>query len=456
MTPCANPPLVRLPEKLAYGLGDAACNLFWKTFTVFLMFYYTDVFGLAAASVGTMFLLTRLFDAVTDPLMGVIADRTRTRWGRFRPYLLWVAVPFGFCGVLVFTRPAGLGPAAMLAYAYVTYSLVMLAYTAINIPYGALVGVISPHSQERTSLAAFRFVFAFGGSLLVQKATLPLVGALGGGNQALGFQLAFGVWAALAVVFFFLSFAGTRERVEPPPGQRSDLRRDLADLVRNVPWVFVLLLTLCLQIAACVRDGSIMYYFKYYMNDTGLAANFMVAGSAASVIAILFIPAVVRRLGKKPAFILLLAIAAAAMVGTYWVHPGQVAPAFALHIVVNLCMGPAMVVITAMKADTVDYSEWRNRRRATGLIFSAASLASKLGWAFGGALTGWVLALFGYEANVVQSAHTQHGIRIVISFLPAVAAVAGIVITTFYRLDEATVRTIEADLAARRQAAGLG
>ena len=225
-----------LREKIGYGFGDAASSMFWKLFSMYLMFFYTDIFGIPAAAVGTMFLITRIWDAAFDPLVGVLGDRTDTRWGKFRPYLLWVAIPFGIIGVLTFTTPA-LGTGGKLIYAYATYSLMMMIYSLINVPYASLMGVMTADGKERTTLATFRFIFAFAGSLVVLAAAEPLVKVfshVGGGGPSLqrGWQLSAAVFAVLAVVLFWLTFIWTRERIKPVT-QKTSLKHDLADLCRN-------------------------------------------------------------------------------------------------------------------------------------------------------------------------------------------------------------------------------
>lgn len=257
-----------ITEKMAYGFGDAASCLFWKTFTMFLVFFYTDVFGLAAATVGTMMLVTRVWDTGFDPIIGAIADRTETRWGKFRPYLLWMALPFGFFGVLMFITPPHMSLGGRLLYAYVTYTLMMLAYSAINVPYGALMAVISPDSQERTSVASYRFRFAFGGSLVVVLFNRPLVQFFGKGNDKLGYPLAMTVWAVLAVLLFLGCFAWTKERVKPLKSQQTSLGKDLKDLFHNMPWFIVVAAGLFTQITTSLRDGTILFYFKYYVTNS--------------------------------------------------------------------------------------------------------------------------------------------------------------------------------------------
>ncbi len=436
-------------EKLAYGLGDAASNLFWKTFTIFLMFFYTDVFGLAPGTAGMMFLITRFWSALFDAAMGLIADRTQTRWGKFRPYLLWMAVPFGGFGVLTFTTP-DCGPGGKLVYAYVTYTLMMLVYSAINVPYSALLGVISPSSRARTSASAYRFIFAFGASLVVQFSMQRLVAWLGHGHDTLGYQRAAVVLGATSACLFLLCFAGTRERVAPLRSQRNRLRTDLGDLRRNFPWLVLLALMISTQAASSLRDGAILYYFKYYLGDAPAAANFMAVGSLSAVAGILVLQHLMSAIDKARTAMRLMLATAVFMAATYWIQPEQRLALYLTHIAINFFLGPIFVILWAMKADTVDYSEWKTGRRATGLVFSASGLASKVGWAIGGAVIGWTLGWFDFRPNTSQPIATQQGIRMMLSFLPAVAALAAAILMRLYPLDDETVSRIETDLQARR------
>ncbi|RPJ59208.1 MAG: MFS transporter, partial [Acidobacteria bacterium] len=254
---------VPIREKAGYALGDVASCIFWQTLGSFLLFFYTDVFGISAAAAGTMFLVTRLWDAVNDPMLGAIADRTKTRWGKFRPYLLWMAVPFGISGVLLFTTP-DFGPTGKLVYAYITYNLMMMVYTAINIPYSSLLGVITSNPVERVSLSSYKFVGAFTGGLLIQAFTLPLVGYFGQGNRAVGFQYTMILYAVVAVALFVATFLSIKERVQPVAGQKSKIIDDLRDLSKNKPWIILLLLGLFTLAYVAIRNGITLYYFRYY------------------------------------------------------------------------------------------------------------------------------------------------------------------------------------------------
>ncbi|MCK4448549.1 MAG: MFS transporter, partial [Candidatus Marinimicrobia bacterium] len=257
---------ISLKEKVGYSLGDTASNLFFQTFILFITIFYTDVFGISAKAVGTMFLITKIWDAVNDPMMGMIADRTETRWGKFRPYILLFAIPFGIIGILTFTTP-NLSATGKLIYAYVTYTLLMMLYTIINVPYSALMGVITSNARVRTVVSQFRFVAAFIGGLIVQYSVLRMVERFGRGNEPLGWQRAMIVLSSLAVVLLFITFASTKERVKPPKGQKTCLKDDLRDLFKNKPWLFIGGATVFQLTFILIRSGCIMYYFTYFVQD---------------------------------------------------------------------------------------------------------------------------------------------------------------------------------------------
>ncbi len=455
-------------EKAGYAFGDAASNLFWMTFIYFQSKFYTDVFFYTPDAalertllekLAALLLLTRIFDMGFDLFMGVMGDRTRTKWGKFRPYLLWFAVPFGIVSVLTFTTPE-FSPNGKLIYAYITLCLMMMVYSAINIPYSALMGVISPDSQERTSVSSYRFAFAFGAGLIVQYSTLYLVDYFGrikpgmGGTllaaaKAHGYQLTMGIYAIAATALFFLTFALTRERVQPAP-QKTSLARDLIDLGTNAPWLILFFtgtLTVC---AVAIRSGAILYYFQYYVGNEKLAASFMVAGTLLSLLGTIAIQHVTRFAGRKATYIGLAALGSVFLVASYWIRPEQVAAMFLFQVLYSAVTGPTSAVLWAMFADSADYSEWRTGHRATGLVFSAAGMSNKLGWAIGGPVTVWLLAMFGYQASVAQTPHALHGILLLFTFIPA----AGFFLTALgmilYPLNEARMKKLQGELQARQ------
>jgi glycoside/pentoside/hexuronide:cation symporter, GPH family len=444
------PHKVSVKEKIGYGLGDTASNFYWQMFMNFLLFFYTDVFGISAGVAGTMFLIVRIWDTVNDPMMGMIADRTNTKWGKFRPWLLWGALPIGIIGVLTFTTP-DLGMTGKIIYAYVTYTLMIMAYTVVNIPYSALMGVITPNSLERTSLSSYRFVLAFVGAFIVQGATLPLIKLFGKGNQAVGFQWTMVVYSIAAVALFVATFAMTKERVHPPKEQKTSLKNDLKDLSRNKPWIVMFFIGIFALTYNCIRSGAIIYYFKYFVGKEGLTSAFMMAGTIAVIAGVMLTKFFSQKLGKRNLYILLMTGTTVLSGLFYFIPKDQIALIFAGHILISFILAPTAPLIWAMYADTADYSEWKWKRRATGLVFSAASFAQKMGYTIGGALAGWLLAYYGFKANVVQTEATQNGIRMLISIIPAVGSALAAVTAFFYKLDEPFMKQIEQDLSQRRR-----
>lgn len=451
-------------ERAAYGLGDFASSMFWKLFSMFLLFFYTDVFGISAAAVGTMFLITRVWDAANDPLMGILADRTHSKWGKFRPYLLFVAVPFAIVGVLTFSTP-NLDEGSKLIYAYVTYSLMMMVYTAINVPYSSLMGVMTSDPGERTTLASFRFIGAFSGGLLVTATANSLIGYLGDKDQAVGFQATVGIYAVIAAVLFGLTFAGTRERLKPVRSQKPSLRDDLGDIAKNGPWFVMLGAGISILIFNSIRDGSILYYFKYYVKDqtfsflgvqyelthTALSSAYMSTWLATNIIGVLLAKPISSRLGKKRTFAMSAILSALFSFTLFFFHPGQIGWIFFSNALVGISAGIVLPLAWSMYADIADYSEWKTGRRATGLIFSSSSMSQKFGWTLGGAITGWLLAAFGFEANMEQTDEALMGIRLMISVIAGLGALLSFGFISIYKLDEKFMQKVAADLGRSRE-----
>ena len=440
-----------IKEKIGYAVGDTASCLYFQTFSMFLMFFYTDTFGISAAAVGTMLLVTRIWDTFNDPLMGMIADRTNTRFGKFRPWILWMIMPYAITGILTFVTP-DLSLAGKLIYAYITYTLVTMAYTAINIPYGALLGVMTSNSDERTKLSSFRFFGAFTGNLIVQGTLILLVEKLGRGNDQLGYPLAIGVFAIVASGLWFFTFSSTKERIQVPKDQKTSIKQDLHDLIRNRPWLILGLMGILTLIWVSIRNAAMMYYFTYYVGDKLKAAPFMVIGTLMTLAGVAATPYISKFFkGKKKTYIIL-SIANAVATGLFFLAgPKDFSIMYASHIIGSFIGGPLMPLTWSMYADTADYAEWKFGRRATGLIFSAATFSQKMGWTVGGGVAGWVLAGFHYMANVEQTAFSLLGIKLMMSILPAVVSLLVCVAAAFYNLNEKHMETIEAELEQRRK-----
>lgn len=455
---------ISLKEKIGYGLGDAASSMFWKIFSMYLLFFYTDVFGLAPAVVGTMFLITRIWDSCFDPIVGILADRTKSKWGKFRPYLLWVAIPFAVIGVLTFYTP-DFDEKGKIIYAYVTYSLMMMIYSLINVPYASLLGVMSSDRKERNTLSSYRMVFAFGGSLLALWLIEPLVNYFGGNlNSKTGWLATISVFGFITTLFFWACFLFTKERVKPIGDEQNNLKEDLKDLLRNKPWWILLGAGIGALVFNSIRDGAAVYYFKYYVSssvnfDFSLFGTdfhmtptsiYLVLGQAANIIGVIIATPIANKIGKKKTFFGAMAMAAILSLIFYMFGKEDVLLIMSFQVLISICAGCVFPLIWSMYADSADYSEWKQGRRATGLVFSASSMSQKFGWTIGGAGAGWLLGYFGFQANVEQTAFTQNGIQLMLSILPAIAAVISVLFILFYPLSEEKLQLIEQDLNAKR------
>lgn len=452
-------------EKIGYSVGDTASNLFFQTIMLFLTYFYTDVFGLPAAAVGTLFLITRLWDAVNDPIMGTIADRTNTRWGRFRPYILFMSLPFCVMGVLAFTTP-NFEVTGKLIYAYITYNLLMMTYTAVNVPYSALMGVITPNSMERTELSSYRFVAAFIGGFIVQASMMYLVKYFGNGNEATGWQWAMACLSGLALVLFLTTFATTKERVYPPKEQKSNLKVDLKDLFTSKPWLLIAGATVFQLIFIVIRSSMIMYYFKYFVKEQSLtlfgntvnlsfevfSSSFMLSGTVVTILGAILTKWLTKKFDKKNTYAGALTISAVLCSLYYFLQPQDVLLIYALNIVISFSFGPVSVLQWAMYTDTADYSEWKKGRRATGLTMAASLFALKMGLTLGGATVAWMLDYYGFAANQAQSPEAINGIIKLMSIYPAIPGIiGGLMIFFFYPLNNKMMIKIEEDLTARRK-----
>ncbi len=457
-----------LKEKISYGFGDLASVLYWQTFMLYFTYFYTDVFLIPASVAATMFLISRIWDGINDPMMGIIADRTKTKWGHFRPYLLWMCVPFAFVGVLTFTVP-DFGMTGKVIWAYTTFILIMMLYTAINIPYTALLGVISADSNERTTVSSVKFLFAFAAGIIVSATLLPMVKYFGGGNEAKGWQMTFIIYGVAAVIFFLIAFRGTKERVQPPKSQKSSIKQDLYELVTNKPWLILLATTITFILFVAVRGSVTVHYFKYVIGTQQLSLPFWGDGSydfetltsayntigqISSFIGVLFVGWFAKLVGKKRAFTIIFIIAIFSTGILYFLTADQLLLIFFFQITGSITGGPLSVLIWAMYADTADYGEWKRGRRATGLVFSASTMSQKFGWAFGAFVALTLMSQVGFSPNQVQSESSLNGLIALFSIIPAGFGVLSIIILFFYPLNDKKVEQIVNELGERRKAIG--
>ena len=485
---------MKLPvkEKVGYAMGDIATNFFFQSMILYQTRFYTDTAGLSAIAVGTMFLVLRLGDAVIDPVIGALSDRTQTRWGKFRPWILWTALPFGLIFWLVYVTPDA-GPHAKLIYAYITYTLVMMTYSANNTPYSALMGVMTPDSSERSSLASFRFVGALVGQFIIQALPLPLVAKFGHGNSAKGWAVTMAIFGALIVVLNLITFATTKERVQPPPGDRHPISDDIKDVFTCGPWIVMFVLTLLVFTMLVVRGSSSNYFFAYYLDQAhikdvlaqfglaGIGAGpvtgwksaldglgllvkpdnsnaaavglslFFVLGSLVQIVGIIFSKPLADRFGKKLVFIVGVAVTTIATVWVFFISPTQVGTLFWLGILWSVGWGPTVPLLWVMIADVADFSEWKTSRRATGFMFAGILFALKAGLSLGGALSAWIIDLYGYVPNVAQTEHALLGIRLGASIYPAIALVIVLVCLAIYPISKSLNIKIQDELTERRK-----
>jgi GPH family glycoside/pentoside/hexuronide:cation symporter len=362
---------------------------------------------------------------------------------------LWFALPLAVAGVLTFTTPH-IGSGAKLVYAYITYSLLMFLYTAVNIPYTALMGVMTTNSQERTSISSIRFIGAFTVGAFVQYFTLGIVKFFGGGNDERGWQLTMVLYGVLVIALLVLCFLNTRERVAPPARQQSDIKRDLFDLFGSRPWL-VLVGVLLMVLAAFAIKGSVSaYYFKYFLKRENLLGPFLVSNGLAFLAAVAITSRLAKWFGKKPLFMFAIG-GGGLVVGGFWLAgPSDIWLIFALQIVSSFVIGFNSPLVFAMFADAADHAEWRTGRRTTGLVFASAIFSTKVGWALGGLMVGLILTFFGFEANVAQTARSLHGIILCMSWIPCVMLVLAAALMALYPLDDPLMARIEAELKARR------
>lgn len=469
-----------LSEKIGYGFGDMSSSMFWKIFSYYLPFFYSNIFGLSLAHAGTLVLVTKLYDAVSDPVMGLIADRTNTRWGKYRPYLLWIAIPFAVAGVLAFFTPQTDNYTFKHVYAYVTYILMMTVYTAINVPYGAMLGVMTDDSREKSVFSSFRMFFAFIGSFIAMGSfepllklrqsilgTLPAEWTLADSTPA-DWTIAVSVIGIVCAVLFILSFVMTRERVteaemaKEPVKDNSDetaktsVAEDLKALVANGPWWMLLGGGIAILLFNCVRGGAAAYYFADVLGTNAIftLALFLTVGEISQLVGVVVTVPVSEKIGKKATFLLVLvAVTVLSIIVAFL--PETPAGMWALlvsQILICIAIGINSPLLWSMFADVADYSELKNGRASTGLIFSSSSMAQKFGAAFGSAIVLWVLMAFGYDnaKGAVQTPEALATIKALISWIPAIGSAAGIAIMLGYPLTDKKMSEIRQELSKKR------
>ncbi|HWH56144.1 MAG TPA: MFS transporter [Terriglobales bacterium] len=482
---------VPVKEKVGYAMGDIATNFFFQSMILYQTRFYTDTAGLSAGAVSYMLFILRIVDAFVDPFVGGLSDRTQSRWGKFRPWILGTALPFGLIFWLTYVTP-DFGPSSKLVYAYITYSLLMMMYSANNTPYSALMAVMTPDSSERSSIASYRFVGALIGQFIIQGLPLPLVAKIGQGNSAKGWAVTMSIFAALIVILNLITFLSTKERLQPPPGDKHSVWADVKDVFSCGPWVAMFVLTLLVFTMLVVRGSSTNYLFAYYLDhgqireflskfglaegasisgiwastlnafgllikpDGSNAADvafslFFVVGSIVQIVGIIFSKPLADRFGKKPVFIAGVAVTTIATVWVFWATPSSIEMLFALSILWAVGWGPTVPLLWVMIADVADYSEWKNYRRATGFMFAGILFALKAGLGIGGGLSGQVLKWYGYVPNVAQSERSLLGIRLGSSIFPAILLGLVIVCLFAYPISKSLNAKIQDDLTERRK-----
>jgi GPH family glycoside/pentoside/hexuronide:cation symporter len=466
---------IRLKEKIGYGLGDAASSMFWKIFGMYSLFFYTDVLGITAAAAGTMFLVARLWDSFFDVFVGIISDRTKSRYGKYRPFLLWFAIPFAVMGAITFFAP-DFGQTAKLVYAYITYSLMMIVYSMINVPYASLLGAISSDPTERNSLSSYRMSFAFIGSFVTFMLLQPLIDFFSKtfgkeevtqaakavesvSTSPVGWVMGVGAVGIICVVLFLLCFSWTKERVtQIESEENASIRKDLKNLLHNAPWWILVATGLAALLFNAVRDSVAIYFFRdyvrvnYRMAGTGwdMTTIYFLIGQAANLIGVMSAPSISRKYGKKKTYMIAMLIAGVLSTGFYFI-PNSITWILIFQFMISIFAGYVLPLLWSMFADIVDHQELITGRRATGLIFSSSSMSQKLGWALGSAMSGWILAVFKYAPDALQqSPETIFGEHIMISLMPALCCLLAFAGMMFYPLSDKRVREISEQLNLKR------
>ena len=472
-------------EKVGYSLGDLAANLVFQTLITYLAFFYTDIYGLDTSHASAIMLSVGLVAAfVFNPIIGAIADRTNTKWGKFRPWILWTAVPLGVVALLAFTTP-DFSYKGKVIWAVVTYTLLLMLYAANNLPYSALSGVITGNMAERNSMSAYRFVAVMFAQFFVQVLMLPIIMYAGNGDKAAGIESVMTWLAIIGTVMLLITFFSTRERIVPKPEQKSSLAEDLSDLSKNRPWFIMLFLTILVFITLAMKGGSYVYYFNNYVDHASLESyispilNFMsdlginffgndptsagfglfnAGGIIFMIVGITLSKRLADKYGKRDVFGIALFISTLFIIAFYFFKPTSVGFMFWSQILHGFFYGITIPILWAMIADVADYSEWKTNRRATAIIFSAMMVGLKAGLSVGGALLTWILGLYGYinkemvaeGTEIVQPESVAQGTKMLVSIYPAIPFLIGAAILFFYVINKDMETEIETELNARR------
>ena len=438
-----------IKEKVGYSLGDMAANFIFQAMLALQLFFYTTVFGLTAAQAGTLFLVVGLGVACFNPVMGVIADRTTTRWGKFRPWLLWTAVPFGVIGILTFTTPQ-LSPGAKIIYAWTTYILLRVIYVVNNVPYASLTAVMTQDPDERTSISSYRQIAANSAGFIVQGLAVPMVAFLGRGNSARGYQLTMGLLSVLSMIFFIIAFFVSKERIQPDPQQKTSLGQDLSDLFSSRPWVVLFLITLFYFAAILVRGSVMLPYFTFVAGNANLFAWFNGFGLASLLVGVSFSTAVSVRVGKRQLFIASMFLTGILAAALYMIPPHATYIIIGTEVLRQFAYGLSSPILWAMMGDVADYGEWKTGRRATATVTSGIIFALWAGLALGGAVSGWLFSGYGYVSQAaVQAVQTQTGIVLTASIYAGLFFLAAAVCLFFYPLTSEKNQSIANELAER-------
>jgi len=476
-------------EKIGYSLGDLAANLIFQTLMTFLSFFYTDVFKIPAGTASVIIFSGGMIGAFFNPIMGIIADRTSTRWGKFRPWILWTAVPFGIMAILAFSTP-DFGPGGKIAYALITYILLVICYSANNLPYASLSGVLTGDMSERNSISSYRFVAVMIAQFIVQGLLLPLVLILGDGDKTKGFENTITLFAVMGVIFFIITFLTTKERVVSTSQQKSSIKDDLRDLSKNKPWIAMLVLTVFIFITLSLKGGMYVYYFQNYLDKNELAmflenigfngfisgvnnllvnmglhgfvwpedaptsgfSLFNAGGIIMMIVGITFSKTLADRFGKRDVFGTSLFVSALCLLMFYFYAPQSIGLVFVTQLAHGFFYGISTPLLWAMIADVADYSEWKNNRRATAIIFSAMIFGLKAGLSIGGALVAGILATYGYDEHLaIQNPETINGIKLSLSVYPTLTFCVSVACLFFYEINKSKEVQIQEALTIRRK-----